>query len=72
MSVKIRLMMLFNMVPRKVFMPNTSAQSSLVSDEAIWKLGGQRKITSEQFVSVAVTRPNVERLRLKLSKSVGE
>lgn len=38
LSENIRLMMLFSMVPRKVLMPNTSAQSSLVSDEAIWKL----------------------------------
>lgn len=38
LSEKIRLMMLFRMVPRKVLMPNTKAQSSLVSDDAIWKL----------------------------------
>ncbi len=37
------------MVPKKVLMPNTKAQSSLVSDEAIWKLQGEDElITREQ------------------------
>lgn len=43
LSANIRMMMLFRMVPKKVLIPNTKAHSSLVSDEAIWKLWRQKE-----------------------------
>lgn len=32
------------MVPKKVLIPNTKEHSSLVSDEAIWKLQREKKL----------------------------
>lgn len=40
-------MIVFSTVPRKVFTPNTKAHSSLVREEAIWKL--RRKTQNELF-----------------------
>lgn len=38
LSANIRIMRLFRMVAKKVLIPNTKAHSSLVREEAIWKL----------------------------------
>lgn len=46
------MMMLFRMVPKKVLIPNTKAHSSLVRDEAIWKLRKQKGKQTLQEVSV--------------------
>lgn len=52
LSANIRMMMLFRMVPKKVLIPNTKAHSSLVSDEAIWKLIRQKEKLTIREVSV--------------------
>lgn len=51
LSANIRIMMLFRMVPKKVLIPNTKAHSSLVRDEAIWKLRRQKGKQTLQEVS---------------------
>lgn len=38
LSATIRVIMVFRIVPKNVFTPNARAHSSLVREEAIWKL----------------------------------
>lgn len=64
--MNIRLMMLFSTVPRNVLMPNTSAQSSLVRDEAIWNLPAHGNAASHQHH----TRENIRCREQKLQKWV--
>lgn len=51
LSANIRMMMLFRMVPKKVLIPNTRAHSSLVSEDAIWKLRRQKEEQTHEEVS---------------------
>lgn len=46
LSANIRIMMLFRMVAKKVLIPNTKAHSSLVREEAIWKLRRRKEDAS--------------------------
>lgn len=45
LSANIRIMMVFRMVDKKVLIPNTKAHSSLVREEAIWKLRRQEGVS---------------------------